>query len=286
MITLLQATPPPSDVIQQFFQMVLDDVNNKRWWPLASLAIVGFVAATRSLVPKWHTGLGNWFNTDRGGLALNAIWAVLGAIATTISAWKAPDWKLLVTTIFVTLGSIASYTAVKKGFFPGDKPATPTDTPMPVVLNDIAKPISPPPPVRPGMLLPFFILLSLSLSGCYCWQAAHEQEPKCVAAHQVVNCTEDALAAVLPYVIPIVSDLITGSNPDWNSVEQRLEAAGFANGGCILTALENDFLTKAQASPEQAANADAALHKLKMHFNAMDVKFCFKPKGATQAVCK
>lgn len=110
----------PTNNPQQFFQSLLDAIVNRQWWPLASLALIGVIALVRWLAPKLHGRLGTWLNTDRGATVLTIVLGILGAVATTIGAWKAPDLKLLLTTVFTTVFAPGTYVLVKRLISPSD----------------------------------------------------------------------------------------------------------------------------------------------------------------------
>jgi hypothetical protein len=101
------------------------------------------------------------------------------------------------------------------------------------------------------------VLAVPALAGCsVCAQASHRNDPQCVIVNAVVNCTEDAVVSVAPQFLPIVSALIssvTGGDGtvDWGRVETALGAIGVRDGLCILTAIENQYLsaTRPQATP-------------------------------------
>jgi hypothetical protein len=99
------------------------------------------------------------------------------------------------------------------------------------------------------MRLPLLFIALLSTS-CACWTAEHAQEPKCVAVHDVVDCTKDA---VISTMVPMFADLLQGANADWATIQsqisQRLTQMGFKDGGCLLASLEAEFMAK---TPQQA----------------------------------
>jgi len=101
----------------------------------------------------------------------------------------------------------------------------------------------------------FFATLSLLLSSCYCWEPAHVQEPKCVIAHQIVDCTVGSITSLAPSLIGVFRDLINSGQMDWGQVGQTAAGMGFKDAGCFLAALENDFISKAKASPAMAPKA-------------------------------
>lgn len=277
---IMQAmTPMMGDVgsFQTFFQSVLDAVTNKQWWPLASLLIIGFVSASRYFMAKMKGRLGAWLNTDRGGVMLNLIWTMLGAAATTIGAWKAPNMKLLFSSLIVAIGSAGGFNMIKKLMFPSDMDAV--DKKQEIVTPPVA------------VLIPFLLVSGLLMSSCACWKPEHRNDTGCAILHQVIDCSKDAAISNLgPAVAGIVSEFMTGqTNVDWDGVLQRLEATGIKDGGCIIASLENDLLSKASMSPMAGMKAKAAsdtLMKFKQHFKQPDLKYCFTVKGMAHQVCR
>lgn len=124
-------------------------------------------------------------------------------------------------------------------------------------------------------VLAFMAAISLAV-GCYCWTAPHRQEPQCVIAHQVVDCSTSSLEAGALAVLPSLVGMVSAGNIDWSVIKQQAISAGFQDGGCILAELAADFAAKKAASEFAALSADqaaAALAELKVHFGAPDVKF-------------
>lgn len=113
--------------------------------------------------------------------------------------------------------------------------------------------------VRPLLLL---VIFSLAVPSCICFQPAHRNDPQCAILNQVVDCTEDAVQALLPQFKPMVKQLIAeatgeGGKIDWTQVEKGLGSLGVKDGGCILADVEKDYLNTpsglAAERPELAA---------------------------------
>lgn len=113
------ALPDPADFLG-YTQGILDAVEHGNWWVLAALLLTGLVAAVRALVPKFSEKY-QWLKTDRGSAVLVLGMAALGAAATTIAAWTAPNWALLGTAVLVAVSSAGGYVLIKKIFWPSDK---------------------------------------------------------------------------------------------------------------------------------------------------------------------
>ena len=130
-------------------------------------------------------------------------------------------------------------------------------------------------------------MLTLLLPGCYCWEAAHVREPKCVVAHQVVDCTVNSITSLAPSLIGVFTGLIRNGQMNWDQVAQSAEGMAFKDAGCFLGALENDFLKKASASPLMAPKAKMVSDgfiQWKMKNNALGVKFKFKTEEGKEVL--
>lgn len=120
------------------------------------------------------------------------------------------------------------------------------------------------------------VVLGSVLPACYCWQPAHQSEPKCIVARQVVDCTHEAINVLEPAALLLITDLIGAESPDWTAIEQRLEAFGFRDAGCLLAALENDFVKTQAIRPggrERLLRIHDALLAFKRRHKAEDVRF-------------
>lgn len=96
----------------------------------------------------------------------------------------------------------------------------------------------------------------LLASGCACWQPQHPDynAPKCVVARQAVDCTTEAVKDNVAQLLPVVQWIIKGADrSSWDTewITNTLMAMGFQNVGCILAALENDFLRSPMAAPSK-----------------------------------
>lgn len=120
------------------------------------------------------------------------------------------------------------------------------------------------PPSTP--LIPL-LMLALFSSSCACWTQEHKNDVGCVVVRQIIDCTTNqATATVVPIVLSMVETFISGSTAvDWGMIEQKLEAFGIRDAGCILASLEDDFLNKAKASQMSAAHA-IGLHAMRERY--------------------
>jgi hypothetical protein len=129
------------------------------------------------------------------------------------------------------------------------------------------------------------VALAGALGGCYCWQAAHQSEAKCIVAHQAVDCTTQNVNVLEPAALALITDLIGGTSIDWNAIAQRLEAFGFTDAGCLLAQLQNDFLQSgAAAKPEmqdRIGHIQTALAALKRRHQGDAVRFRVKRVDGT-----
>jgi hypothetical protein len=98
----------------------------------------------------------------------------------------------------------------------------------------------------------------LGAAGCgVCSEPMRRNSVACVVIRSVVDCTTDSVVSVLPQFLPIVLALVqslTGADGtvDWDRLGQAFLALGIRDGICILTAIENQYLSetqKPQASP-------------------------------------
>ena len=121
------------------------------------------------------------------------------------------------------------------------------------------------------------ILLSLTLfvASCACFQPEHRNDPQCAIINQVVDCTEGIVKTLGPQFIPVIKQLIadaTGQDGaiDWTKVETILASMGVKDGGCILAAIDLDYL---QTSSPTASMIDMNMHKsYHEHFTAYRAK--------------
>lgn len=135
------------------------------------------------------------------------------------------------------------------------------------------------------------ISLLTTMSGCACWTDATKKDtPACVAEHDVVDCTEGAVEAVLPALAQIVLGFITqGIAVDWSAVTVDAENLGLKDGGCLLAEIQQ-LLDSAppSASPALLANRKTfqpafTAFKTK-HFGSTLVKFKVKRKDGTVVI--
>jgi hypothetical protein len=261
---------------QDFANQILDAATHRQWALLAALLLVGGVAAVRWIAPKLHDKIGAFLNTQRGGALLALIGGAAGAVATSLIAGKALNLQLVIGSFSVSFMAIGGWNAFYDLFFPKDgKPVT-------AMLKKT-------PPAAPLIVL---LAFGVSISGCYCWQAPHVQEPKCVIAHDVVSCGEaDALDAAA-IAGTILSAFMTNgaiSSAVWDAVKQMAINLGFKTGGCFWAKLQEYFNAPSlrvadTARVQLVQSCQNGLADFKSHFAAPGVKFCFIKGGAQ--VCR
>jgi hypothetical protein len=132
-------------------------------------------------------------------------------------------------------------------------------------------------------------IASLTLTSCSCWtDQAKANDPGCIIAHDVVDCTTGAVEGALPYFASIVMGLITGgtdpNNIPWDNIETQAESMGVKDGGCFLAELQNLIFGKPSASPTMLAARREVSSRLsaykQKHFGNTTVKFKIKgPDG-------
>ena len=124
-----------------------------------------------------------------------------------------------------------------------------------------------------NVLIGIATLLCLTVSGCYCFQAAHKSEAKCVVVNNIVDCTKSAVTGLAPSLLPMVSSFFAQNGMDWDALAAALEGLGLKDLGCLLAYFENQFTNKYTAGsamlPAAAAAQKNALH---MGFVAWKVK--------------
>lgn len=94
-------------------------------------------------------------------------------------------------------------------------------------------------PIRFGLILAT-VLIGTS---CGCLSSTNTSTA-CLVERQIVDCTTGNVATIGPIAADILSEYLAGGGaPDWTTVESELEDAAVSDVGCILSHLEDDFLT-------------------------------------------
>jgi hypothetical protein len=130
------------------------------------------------------------------------------------------------------------------------------------------------------------IAMFMTLPGCACWtDETKKNTPACVAEHDVVDCTEGAVEAVLPALAQIVLGFITqGIAVDWSAVTADAESLGLKDGGCLLAEIQallnTPSATPAMVAVRRSASDTFGNYKTK-HFGTRLVKFKVKLKDGT-----
>jgi len=136
-------------------------------------------------------------------------------------------------------------------------------------------------------------LASISLPGCACWtDQAKANDPGCIIAHDIVDCTTSTIKDALPFFAQIVLGLISGgTNPNnipWDSIEAQAEGMGIKDGGCFLAELKNLLFGSPTATPELMASRKAMNDVLdsykQKHFGSLTVKFKIKTKDGKEVM--
>jgi hypothetical protein len=274
--------------VQDYANQILDAAMHRQWALLAALLLVGSVAALRWITPKLHDKFGAFLNTQRGGALLALVGGAAGALSTSLIAGQALNAQLLVAGFGTGLMAIGGWNAFFDIFFPKDGKSVVAMFKRPS-KPDNAGPID----VAPKLLPFLFIALAFTYSGCgYCWQTQHEQEPKCVIAHDVVQCAEgdalDAVAIAGAILGPLVSG---GTIPSsvWDAIKAMAIKLGFKTGGCFWAKLQEYFNTPSASMMETARVAAVkscqnAFDEFKQHYGTAGVKFCFAKDG--KQVCR
>lgn len=276
---------------QQFFSQVLDAVQHRQWMLVVALGVVGFVAAARFVVPKMHNAFGAWLNTQRGGAFLALLSGVGGSMVTALIAGAKPSINVVITGFGVGFAAIGGWNAFFDLFLPKDSKAALARANRHVVnpSNDDTPSVPPPSMPSAAALLPFLAIpLLFSLSGCYCWETAHEQEPKCVIAHDVVECAEGDAALAVSIAASLITSIETQMPVDLATIEAIAEQMGFKLGGCFWAKLE-DYLNLPSATPARVATVakvHGSLVTFKQKFNSPLTKFCFTSPRTAQRVCR
>jgi len=137
---------------QGALQQLWDAIVSRRWGLAAVIATMLLVAFVRFVSPKLHGRFGDWVQQSRVSAAL----ALLGGLSTSVAAQllKGDKFSLNVLAFGFGVGvaAIGGYNAFWDLLFPNDK--LPKRGP------------SLPPPIRPGVLLPFIFLCSVVTTGC------------------------------------------------------------------------------------------------------------------------
>lgn len=263
-------------------QKVLDLAMHRQWQALIALALIGVTAGVRTLLPKIESiPKLKWLKTDRGGAITTLVLSEMGAVGTALGAGQHVTVNLIVAALVTGATAAGGYTIVKRLLWPADA--------VPAAAPDVAKAIN----VAAKLVLPFFIVTSFA--GCgYCWQSQHVQEPKCVIAHDVVQCAEgdaiDAVAIAAAILGPLVN-LGTVPTSVWDGIKQMAIKLGFKTGGCFWAKLQDYFNTPTAEMADMAraimvGKMEAHFADFKAHFGAPQVKFCFKSKRTGQQVCR
>lgn len=134
-----------------------------------------------------------------------------------------------------------------------------------------------------ALLLPLGLGV-LFISGCQCFQAAHRNDPGCAVVHQIVDCSEATVVALLPELKPLVLSIIQkytngDGTVDWVAVGKEVGVLGIKDGGCVLADIQNDYLTNKTAGPKAKAYLDGIASYRAQHWPG--VKFKFVVDGKT-----
>jgi hypothetical protein len=135
-------------------------------------------------------------------------------------------------------------------------------------------------------------LFVVMLSGCACWSSDAKNSPGCIVAHDVVDCTVDAVKEYAPIFGTILAGIISSGVPadqiPWDTIVSQVEALGIKDGGCFLAELKNLLFGAKGASPAFLTvrkSVGDALNSYKMKkFNTLNVRFKIIDKASGKAV--
>lgn len=289
-----QAVDPsqdPQGALGQFWAAV----TGHKWGIASAVGAMLLVSLVRFVAPKLHDKFGDWVLSSRVSAGLALISGLLMSVASQLIKGGPMSMSVLAYGFTAGVAAIGGYNAFWDLFFPNDtkKPEAKPDNAGPINVD----PPSPPPPVRAGAMLPFIampllgLLGAASVMGCDCWQAAHVQEPKCIIAHDIVECAEGDAAdavAIAGAILTAVVDLGSGiPTTIWDTVKQMAITLGFKTGGCFWAKLQ-EYFNMPGASPGRMAAASMMsthMRDFKSHFGTAGVKFCFTNKAGSR-VCK
>jgi hypothetical protein len=201
-------------------------------WP--ALVVLGCTLA--SYCARRFLANESFFHSTGGAFLLAGLTAVLGAITQAVQLGGLHAQVIVPAITGAVLSLLAS-----------SNPSLPSG----MSAKDAGRALT-----GPALALVF---AALTLSGCYCGQAAHAQEPKCVILHQEIDCTIEAVKENAPALLPALLELVAGQGFDVAALETFLKGAGFKEGTCTLAALEEDF-----GKPGAAAASDP-LRRRKLH---------------------
>jgi len=142
-------TTDPQGALSQFWQSVVA----KKWGLAAVIGTMLLVALVRFIAPRLHDKFGAWILTTRVSAALALVAGMLSSISTQLM--KGGTWSMSMLTygFMFGVGAIGGYNAFWDLIFPNDRP------------KDSTAKLAIPPPIRPGVLLPFvFIGAALTMS--------------------------------------------------------------------------------------------------------------------------
>jgi hypothetical protein len=122
----------------------------------------------------------------------------------------------------------------------------------------------------------FFLVMMVGIglaTGCVpaeCKTAAHANDLKCVAVHDVIDCTKASTVKTLAEFEPLVLALVAaaGGNTgklDWDLLSEPLFHLGIRDGSCLLAAAEealSDRLKSVSAMPTEDGSPTVAAWRL------------------------
>ncbi len=196
-------------------------------WPMFGMVIaLGWGYLSRKL----GTAQG-FFQTNWGHGIITLCGAVIGAGLPVIQAykggihgfpWAALAWAALGagTSFFSALNPSLTYSGASK---------------LPDKLAGAE--VRLPPPIRPGMLLPFLLIGALAVQGCAanpCRLPANALSPACRALDIVVTCGAPAIVAGLAGLVTGLVPAITGTAIDWGAIAALEKQYGTAAVACAM----------------------------------------------------
>lgn len=115
-----QPTDPTTDP-NGFFNLLWNAVTERKWGLVAVLSTIALVSLIRKVMPRIHSRLGAWLNSNRGGAVLAVVMGTATALATTAIAGLPITPRAFVDAVVVSIGAIGGWNAMWDLFKPSDK---------------------------------------------------------------------------------------------------------------------------------------------------------------------
>lgn len=241
------SSPPdpsaPPDTAGQFWQAVA----NKQWGLAAVIGTMLFVAFVRFVTPKLHGKLGAFVQQSRVSAALAFLGGALSAVSLKMLSGLPWSTNLVSFGFTAGLGAIGGYNAFWDLLFPNDTKKKDPQLPIP-------------PPIRPGVLLPFVFLCGIATVGC----APGTDGLRQACANANVTLTQTTLTGTMLYKLghQKLRENLTKDNADATQVKATSYNAAmdkFLVAMLMLTATKSTVCDAADAIDAGAKKDIAAL---------------------------